>query len=184
MPDNLKKWANENRESFEERPPLGHEERFKKRLNTKRESIIPEWMRYAASVLLLMGLGWTIFQAGVNSGIDQEAESQTVASIMPAELLEVEQFFSASVANKKAELENLAAADGNPEIQSVLSELEELEDQYEELKQELMINTGNERIVNAMIENYRLRLEVLEKLLMKLNKYNIENKTNNEKVNA
>ncbi|HBH05632.1 MAG TPA: hypothetical protein DDX92_03400 [Flavobacteriales bacterium] len=184
MPDKLKKWVDDNREFFEERPPLGHKERFKNRLNAKRESMIPEWMRYAASIMLLMGLGWTIFQAGVNSGIDQDAEYQDVVSFMPAELIEVEQFFSASVASKKEELELMAAADGNPEIQSVLAELSILEEQYEELKQELMINTGNERIVNAMIENYRLRLEVLEKLLLKLNKYNIENQTNNEKVNA
>ena len=57
----------------------------------------------------------------------------------------------------------------NRERSRLNDEMIELKGIYKELKGELKGNIENEKIINAMIQNYRMRLEILETLLEQLN---------------
>jgi hypothetical protein len=53
-------------------------------------------------------------------------------------------------------------------------ELAALDSIYSDLKQDLKDNIDNEEVVSAMIENYRLKLDVLEGILNQIQKQHIE----------
>ena len=47
----------------------------------------------------------------------------------------------------------------------VFTDLEQLDEVYKELMNDLQDNADNEEVVQAMIENYRIRLQILEQIL-------------------
>ena len=46
----------------------------------------------------------------------------------------------------------------------------ELDKVFEELKNDLKDNSDNEEVIEAMIQNYRFKLQMLEEILLQLNK--------------
>jgi hypothetical protein len=63
-------------------------------------------------------------------------------------------------------------------------ELTELDHIYRELKEDLKDNADNEEVVVAMIQNYRLKLEILEEILLQLKPANKNTKDyENESIN-
>ena len=54
-------------------------------------------------------------------------------------------------------------------------DLEELEKVFRELKNDLKDNSDNEEVIEAMIQNYRVKLQVLKEILHQLEKSNNEN---------
>jgi hypothetical protein len=55
----------------------------------------------------------------------------------------------------------------------------ELDKVFEELKRDLKDNSDNEEVIEAMIQNYRIKLEVLDEILTQLKKSRGSNKKNN-----
>ena len=51
-------------------------------------------------------------------------------------------------------------------------QLELLDDEYQSLRNDLKDNADSEEVINAMIENYRLKLHMLEKILEEIQKNN------------
>jgi len=98
------------------------------------------------------------------------------------ELIEAEAYYSVQVSTKLREVETLAK--GSPELLEHLhQDLGELDHVYEELKRDLQENLSNEQVVNAMIQSYRLKLEILERLLEQL-KEDQPNTANNPPAHA
>ncbi|MGD2034222.1 MAG: hypothetical protein PVF73_04140, partial [Bacteroidales bacterium] len=62
------------------------------------------------------------------------------------------------------------------ELQTDLSELDSI---YEGLKDDLKDNIANHEVIEAMIQNYRLRIAILEDMLLFLDQEDEENNTNN-----
>ena len=50
----------------------------------------------------------------------------------------------------------------------VMEDISKLDSAYEDLKYDLKENINNEKVINAMIENYRIKLEILEQILQEL----------------
>ena len=49
-------------------------------------------------------------------------------------------------------------------------DLVELEGVFEDLKKDLKDDSDNQEVIEAMIQNYRIKLEILEEMLLQLNK--------------
>ncbi|MGK0286334.1 MAG: hypothetical protein ACI9GM_001383, partial [Salibacteraceae bacterium] len=97
------------------------------------------------------------------------------------DLTEVEVFFTEKVNLKRDEV--LAYAGTNNRATSkILLELDKLELQYIDLKKELLMNDNNPQIINAMVENYRTRFSLLERLLEQLKKSNTIKQKHHEQV--
>ena len=76
------------------------------------------------------------------------------------ELAEATQYYSIQIENKKEEILNCVAYD--PEIDSeILNEFTPLDAAFNDLKKDLNDNANNTRIMEAMIQNYRTKLEIL-----------------------
>jgi predicted CopG family antitoxin len=59
-------------------------------------------------------------------------------------------------------------------------DMEELDEVYLELKEDLKDNVSNPEVIEAMILNYRVKLEILEDLLNQLNEKENQDYENDE----
>jgi hypothetical protein len=71
------------------------------------------------------------------------------------------------IEQRKAEFIELSGNNA-PLRKEINIELSELDKIYRELKEDLKDNADNEEVVAAMIQNYRLKLEILEEILQQL----------------
>ncbi len=82
-------------------------------------------------------------------------------------LMEAEVYYTTQIDYKKDELFKQTSA--HPKLRDViLEELTDLDKVLAELKADLNDNAANEEVVEAMIQNYRLKLRVLEEILSQL----------------
>ena len=68
---------------------------------------------------------------------------------------------------RKEEVFRLTAS--NPEVRHEIDdEMIDLDRAYNELKEDLKDNADNEEVIEAMIQNYRIKLDILEEMLRRL----------------
>jgi hypothetical protein len=95
------------------------------------------------------------------------------------ELREAEIYYTGLLNEKIGQIEPLLSV--YPELgESLNQDLSELDSIYASLQQDLRDNIANDEVVEAMIQNYILKIEILEDLL----EYLDENTTNEKDKNA
>jgi hypothetical protein len=96
--------------------------------------------------------------AGENQ-VPGDQQPQLVRDLMEADL-----YYTSQINMKRDELFTLAG--NQPEVmQDIDTELNDLDKVFQELKEDLNDNAANEEILEAMIQNYRLKLQILEDML-------------------
>lgn len=165
---NLEQFVQENRPTFDnEKPPAFVWENVEKNLPRKRIRMY-RVLRMAAAVLLILGLGIVI---GRFAG--QPSKTELALSDISNEYAELEDFYTQKI-NQKINL----LKDREPD-ERALADIKELEQEFETLKRELnATNAEDEQIIQAMIENYRTKIDILERVLNRTNHLK-EHKTNN-----
>lgn len=148
-------------------PAAGHADRFRDRLEQKRtRRISPIWWA-AAAVVMLMGL-WPILKT------DFAHRPQTGLELASKQTRETDSIFTAMI---RAELEQVKAK-RNPVnqkmVQDALVQMEQLDRDYEKIKQELLRSGESKQLIHAMIANLKTRIQFLENVL--------EHLENNEKL--
>lgn len=174
--DALENFIRENREAFDSEHPSAD-------LWERIETSLPEGrvvelrprsrfraLRIAAAVLLLIGSGTVLglFLNPSNSG--PAPNTFSLAAVAPQHA-EAEQFFRKQIAGKVAQLKDTGLAE------EVMSDLDQLEKQMEELEKAYLEAPGNSRefIIHSMIQNYQLRIELLEKVLEEVKSSHLQN---------
>lgn len=174
--------AAKDRGDLGEMPPSGHQMRFREKLLNEHETIgkkrvLPMWViGLAAASIILFISSLVIYNIG---DANQSAASTRGLSEVSPEMNQVESYYVDQI---KARTMNLDLAD--PEIKSLVLRYEKLEKEYENLTAILNRDFENAKVIEAMIDNYKLRLKILEgiKVKMELNK---KTKTrNNDSTNA
>ncbi|MCA1764047.1 MAG: hypothetical protein ABR574_13625 [Cryomorphaceae bacterium] len=161
----LEKYIRDKRESFDEAEPVeGHEQRFLQRLERNSEQKenrgIGFW-KIAAAVVVLVAVGLSVLVPKFNGPEDVQYASMSLGDVS-AEMAEVELYYKSELAEEYEKLNDLSKSD--PEVAAHLSEIEELNKAYAELEEQLYESGNHDKVITAMIENFRLRLELLEKL--------------------
>ncbi|MCD6597017.1 MAG: hypothetical protein J7L04_04985 [Bacteroidales bacterium] len=167
---NLEKYIQENKESFENEPLSGHFDRFSNKLDSlpagKKISFFPRLMKVAAiAVLIILSSLWTyekVFQQTSKDGI-------ALGDVSP-EYKEVEQYYQYQINVKYGEMNSAHLFTDSIQKRMVLNELSEMDSIYNCMKKDLKTNPNDERVINAMIEHYRLKVEVMNNLLEQLQK--------------
>ncbi len=175
-----------NKDLFEGTEPSdGHFERFSIKLeirnqrNAPKMSIVPYLLR-AAVVTLLVTLSslWT-WDHFIRPG----SARMTLGQVSP-QYKEVESYYIHQVNLMEGEIVNLDFQN-NPEQKTMLvSEMKSMDSVYVSLQKELKANPNDERIINAMIEHYQTKIEVMNYIVNQLRtiRNGNQNKTENEKV--
>jgi hypothetical protein len=183
---NIEDLIRDQKDFFEDAEPSnGHFERFNRKLEvrfqakTVKRSIVPYLLR-AAVVTLLVTLSslWT-WDHFIRPG----SSRMTLGQVSP-QYKEVENYYIHQVNMMEGEIINIDLAH-NPEQKAMLmSEMKSMDSVYVSLQKELKANPNDERIINAMIEHYQTKLEVMSYLVNQLKsiKNNNQNNTENEKV--
>lgn len=169
----------EKERSRPHRMPEGHEARFEERL----AEAFPQhrrpawgWLGVAASVVALLGFGiWVFRPEPVVPAATEQVVSQDSLKSRPGlslgdlspDLRKVEQYYTANISLE------LASLDISPENKKMaddyMARLRELDVEYRSLVDELNQIGPNEETISAMIKNFQIRLELLQKLKAKLN---------------
>ena len=164
----IESFIRQNREVFDDQLPKGDAwENISKSLPKPRAIVVHVgWqrsiMRIAASLaLLVVGIGggiWFERQGGAESGM--------AMSEVSGEYAELEQFYKRGITVKQ---EKLATFTGNQPAE-VGQDLNHLDEIMEQLRQELAnVPPGNrEQVVRAMIENYKAKSAILQRVLERL----------------
>lgn len=181
MKDRLEQFISDNRDQFDLYEPgeglwQGIESRTtrKGRFRIGWRGVI--WR--AAAVVLIFGASFFVqeFLHQRRTGISERKENQMIKEI--PELREAEIYYTSLIDEKIRQVEPLIRKD--PELGETLQEdLSELDSIYQELKKDLFDNIANDEVVEAMIQNYRLKIQILEDLL----EYMDENPNNQEDEN-
>ena len=175
MKDKLERFVTENRAGFDdaEPNPLLWLQLEKKLENRKQPVRLRRMMRItavAASFVIVLAAGMLI---GLNLQ-DQTPEEMLSENPQFIELQEAEHYFQKQVDYKMTLI-------NDPVVQQdVKQDLSQLDAVYNEMKSELLTspNKDNGAIIQAMIENYRIRIDMLEKILEKIQKNSTNHETN------
>lgn len=137
----------------------------------KNPKLIPIYQvyKYAALFIIALGFGYlamylhftTPDPVSASKPIQVESQDQQEPEYV-AELAEVEDYYAAEIDNKLNQLKEFE------DQEEIIEELNLLQEEFEELKTEMGDQINDERIVQAMIQNYRLRLELLKEILEEL----------------
>lgn len=161
--NDLKNFIDVNREAFEVYDYLPDDwqsiaEKLDQSKQVKRSVIIPLRYVWRAAAIIIFVLGGAFYMSWINW------KTQTHDMMMSAELQEAEYYYNDLIAIKVAEISRL---DRRAE-QEVFRNMEVLDQAFLELKRDLRDNADNEEVVHAMIDNYKIKLEILEQIIKQL----------------
>ena len=165
MSDRLEDFVRQHREEFDLREP---DPSVWLKINPANAPVVKEkrplrWLRVAAAIAVIF--------AGSSAGIyfltGGNNEADLYSQELYMEMQETEAFYTMMVSDRYEELKPFLAS--NPVANEMLSaDMEELDEVYHELKNDLQDNISNPEVIEAMVLNYRIKLEILEDLLNQL----------------
>jgi hypothetical protein len=174
MKDSMKDFIQQNKDSFDSFEPSENlwEKIEQKSVKPIRMVSLSSVLRVAAVAVILMGVGlFFLLQeteqpiAEVEAPVEEEQVVPLSLANMSSEMAEVEVYYTTQISERMKELDQYEV---DPDM---LLEIEFLQNDYEELKKELGQGADRAKIVEAMIENYRLRIEILELILNELKEH-------------
>ena len=183
---NIEEIIRNNNDFFEDaEPSKGHFERFNRKLeimrlgNVPKKSIVPYLLR-AAVVTLLVTLSslWT-WDHFIRTG----SSRMTLGEVSP-QYQEVENYYLHQVTLMEGELVPVNMKNNPEQKVMLMNEMKSMDSVYVSLQKELKANPNDERIINAMIEHYQAKLEIMTYIVNQLKTISNDNQNNkeNEKV--
>ncbi len=135
-----------------------------------------DW-RIAASIALVIGLGWFGYRINQNYGITEAPE---VALSNPAFAKQVSQY-TQLIDTKRDELRQMT--ESNPNLYKEFAvELDQLERSYQNLKSDLPKNPNQEVVIQAMIQNLQWQIDLLNQQLDIIQRIKNKNNHANDKI--
>jgi hypothetical protein len=163
--DRFEEYIRKNRNDldiYEPSPVLW--KRIRKGLNSDRWPV-KRWISIAASVAVIVGTSVIFYQLGkgdrnISGFLTSGKESASVGS----QLKEAETFYNNQVNQLCREAAPLLT--GYPELEGELnSDLSQIDSIYADLKKDLKDNVANQEVVEALIQNYLIKIKILEDML-------------------
>ena len=172
--DNLEKFIRENKQEFDlYKPPRRVWTQVKKQLPAKKSKTLffytNTFITRAAIIVLFVTAGAVLYNQKVKNTNNYGVNNPDSTEIVIPQIAEVEQYYNSEV-DRKYNLVVSYSADFPGLQQDINTDFTELDSVYVQLKRDLKDGADNEEVINAMIENYRLKLQILEDVLAKIQK--------------
>ena len=161
--DRLEEFIKNNRDAFDDKMPSQKvwENIEKATTPTKTVRLNTVWLRVAAVVAVVVITSVLITQTGILKPNGYAAKTDDPEL---RELIEAEAFYAQQVNGKLKEIRK--CYNTNPELkEEVETDLTELEEMYNVLKKDLQDNISNKMVIEAMIDNNRNRLKLVDEVL-------------------
>lgn len=170
--DKLEKYITGNRDQFDDRnPDPAIWDRIETQLpgrRVERRIMMYKWVSVAAVALVLILSG---IIAGMYMGRGSAAQNPAYA-----EFMEAQKYYHVEYDKKKSELSNYTY---DPEVDRDLKELDKI---YEDLSKEFQnaAEPDKSELVNAMIQIYKTRIALLERVLQRIEQNDNEKQIHDE----
>jgi len=165
-------FENQNNWDFEE-PNLGHEKRFLDKLKKQQPKKKKfNWIPLSIAASFLLGFGILIFN---------HTNNQTEEVAFSPQVQETHDYFSSVINNELATLKKQETPQSKALINDAMNEMESLEKDYQNLKDEIAKNGENKQIVFAMITNMQTRISFIKSVLEQVEDINKINNIEDEK---
>lgn len=164
--DRLEDFIKANREAFDQMEPSGKvwEKISDKQPKTRVIKLKSFWFRAAAVAMIVVATSVILVKTDLLNG--QKIAAETDPELR--ELLEAEAFYAHQVNGKLEEIRKCYYT--YPELKDdIENDLNELQLMYNELKTDLKENVSNKTVIEAMIENNRIRLKLVDQVLDQIN---------------
>ncbi len=161
--NDLKNFIDVNRESFEiydydQADWQGIADRLDSSQGKNKSVIIPLKYLWRSAAMFAVILGAVFYMSWLNW------KSHSQHAMMSAELQEAEYYYGELIATRVAAISKL---DQGAE-EEAFRNMEALDQAFIELKTDLKDNADNEEVLHAMIDNYKIKLEILEQIIQQL----------------
>jgi hypothetical protein len=177
--DKLEEHIRKNREDLDRySPPIGLWRRIRKDL-WREKFRMRQWISIAALIVVILGSAIILFRPVYrwsDPGSHKNNEDRLTA--IDPQLKETEVYYNNLVSSLYKEATPLLT--NKPDIKNELnSDLSHLDSICADLKKDLKDNVANQDVVEALIQNYRIKIQILEEMLTVLKAD--ENKTEKKK---
>ena len=184
--DKLENFILENRQSFDTLEPSPDVwARIEKRKPEKKSRSL-NWKTIAvrAAAVIVIFVSSYYFHDFMSSNNTQSVADSNTLNIeenpLFRNLIEADLYYSTEINYKKNEFFSLTV--NSPSLQNNINmELENLDALFKDLKEDLNDNADNQEVIEAMIQNYRIKLEILNDMLKQI-KSTQEKSNENEEI--
>lgn len=178
--DNLEEHIRKHREDLDRYYPSADTwKRIDKKLRKdKRRN--HQWISIAAMVAVIFGTALLLFRPVYRWSDDKKSNDNEISKYNP-QLKETEIYYNNLVNSLYKEASPMLT--DNPEIRKELySDMSHLDSICIELKKDLKDNISNQEVMEALIQNYRIKIQILEDMVgvLKENKNTTEKKESHE----
>lgn len=184
MNDELERLILDNRHSLEDNEPMeGHYERFEARLQKASK---PSRVIYLRPILRIAAIVVFALLAVNHIRIyffPEKEEALTLGSLSP-EYKEVEFYYTNAIETGMSQWDKLSSEGliSESEQQMMREEQMEFDRMYQKLQEDLKKNPNDERVINAMIEYYRARMNIINLIINKLQEVKQHNNNNSHEI--
>ena len=141
--------------------PEGHTQRFVERLNQRNAvgKTGRNWWKplsIAATVVVILGIGFFLLQDG---------ETKTGLAGVSPEMEQTQTFFTAAINSELEKLKSFKTTETAQLVNDALNQITILEQEYQQLKEDLVASGNDQRVIAAMIANFQSRINLLENVI-------------------
>lgn len=168
MTDRLKEYIDSNLNAFNElEPPKDSWDQIASRMGHRQNRPL-QIFKYTGMIAAATILAFVVFYSPI---FDSASNSVNMADL--PEIVETEAYYNLQVNQKRNQIYQLAGQ--HPALkQEMDNDLAELDSLLIEIKNDLKDNVSNAEVVDAMIQNYRMKLMILEDIMMFLESQNTD----------
>jgi hypothetical protein len=173
--DKLEEFVKNNAEEFNSfDPPAMAWDSIEKELPVLKQTPGRKLWPYAwkaAAAILIFASAWLLndYTDQIKTSEKNSSNIETAASPVLTELSEAEAYYTSQISSKQAELAQYARK--HPEIiEDLKREFSEMDKTKAELKKDLVESNADEKVIEAIILSYRVKLEILDQMLTELRK--------------
>ena len=170
----------EKRDEFEEEPDQGHFDRFAAKL--KQSRTIRKGMHFSGFLKVAAVLIIILISADLVIRFRDQKNDSSQTQVTKTDLGEATFYYTRKIDSGIRDLEKMAGEGigSKKEIVQIKHELSEMDSLFVNLKHEYSANPNDERIINAMIEYYQTKLDIVNTIKTDLENVKHFNKKNNE----
>lgn len=183
--DKLEEFVREHRESFEVfEPSDGLWDAISRRSKPSRKINLARVVWQVAAGIAIFFASWFIRDwigpEGKEFYIAEEGLGSPADERMKM-LMEAELYYSSKINTAREEIVRLSG-DNQSLLELLNTDLVELDAVFEELKKDLKDEGDNQEVIEAMIQNYRLKLQILEEMRLQMQKSGNPEKKNEYEI--